>query len=157
MADSKTVSVSWGKPKISIRKIADGEEWKVFATPVEDSTQLNPTKGDKLEAPIEGGGNEAVKYKKNTNELVFDVRQVPERNDPITEVDGVVDGEYEIKIEPENTAALAAHIKRSACSVETKYTAADGIVKTYTFDVLQPEEGAQIDYGVASELFKDEE
>jgi hypothetical protein len=151
------VSISWGKPTIWVRKIADGEEWKKFATPVEDSTQINPTKGDKLEAPIEGGGNEAVKYKKNTNEVVFDVRQVPERTDPITEVDGVTEGEYELKIIPENELALAAHVKRSACSVEPKYTSADGFIKSYTFDVLQPEEGAQIDYGVASELFKDEE
>lgn len=68
MADK--ITISWGRPKIEVKKVGESE-WKVFATPVEDSTQLETTQGDKLEAKIEGGENEAVRYKSNTYQLTF--------------------------------------------------------------------------------------
>ncbi len=141
MADK--VTLSWGKPKIEVKK-SGGTEWEEFTSPVEDSTQLETTQGDKLEAKIEGGENEAVKYKSNTYQLSFQVRQAPERTDPIEDVDGVVADEYSVKITPENPNAIGITIDRAAVNVQTIYNTADGLSKTYTFDVLKPAEGNQI-------------
>ena len=95
-----TVTVSWGQPKIEVKKLGQEPDasWEVFATPVEGTTQLTTTQGDKIEAKIEGGENEAVKYKKNTYQLVFNVRQVPERTDPITDSECVVEDLYAVSV-----------------------------------------------------------
>jgi len=138
------VKISWGKPKIEVKKFGATGTRQTFATPVVDSTTLSVTKGTKLEAKIEGGTNEAVKYQANTYTLEFKVRQVDGRTDPIVEVDGIVADEYEVRVTPENINALGLQIDRAAVSVSTEYTAAEGIVKTYTFDVLQPTTGAQV-------------
>lgn len=63
--------LSWGKPTIEFGLCgADGAtptSWKPLAyVPVEGSTKLTPTKGEKKEAMVEGGENEAIKYAKNT-------------------------------------------------------------------------------------------
>ncbi len=141
MAES-TVTISWGKPKIEVKKLGtEPVEWQEFATPVESSTQLTTTQGEKMEAKIEGGENEAVKYKKNTYQLVFNVRQVPERTDPIVDSDGVVEDEYSVRVTPENAEALGILIDRSSVNVQKTFEANGGLVKVYTFDVLKPETG----------------
>lgn len=57
--------IGWGKPRIFIKDLdASSPKWEELPTPVEDSTQLTTTKGDKQEAKIEGGENEDVKYGK---------------------------------------------------------------------------------------------
>jgi hypothetical protein len=48
---------TWGKPSIYVRDLSDAtNNWKKLNTPKEDTTQLNPTKGDTTEAKEEGGG-----------------------------------------------------------------------------------------------------
>ena len=138
-----TVTVSWGQPKIEVKKLGQEPDasWEVFATPVEGTTQLTTTQGDKIEAKIEGGENEAVKYKKNTYQLVFNVRQVPERTDPIVDSDGVVTDEYAVRVTPENPEALGVQIDRTSVNVQKTYDAENGLVKVYTFDVLKPQTG----------------
>lgn len=141
----KTVTVSWGQPKIEVKKLGLEESgWKEFATPVEGTTQLTTTQGDKMEAKIEGGENEAVKYKKNTYQLVFNVRQVPERTDPIVDIDGVVADEYAVRVTPENPESLGIEIGRSSVNVQKTYDVENGIVKIYTFDVLKAEAGEAV-------------
>lgn len=150
---AKTVTVAWGQPKIEVKKTGE-TLWTAFATPVEGTTTLECTQGDKLEAKIEGGENEAVKYKANTYTLTFEVRQVPERTDPIEETDGIVADEYAVRITPENEAATACLIERAAVNVQTKFDSENGLVKTYTFDVLKPETGAQVKLDTINELKK---
>ena len=145
MAD--TITIGWGKPKIEVKKAGEST-WEEFATPVEDTTQLETTQGDKLEATVEGGENEAVKYKANTYQLTFNVRQAPERTDPIADVDGVVADEYAVRVTPENATAIGITIDRAAVNVQTTFSSADGLVKVYTFDVLKPTTGNQIKLGV---------
>ena len=70
--------LSWGKCKIWIGKLGDSDtppsSWTEVPTPVENSTVLTGTKGDKTEAKVEGGEVEAVKYGKNTYTLTFNIR-----------------------------------------------------------------------------------
>ena len=47
--------LAWGKPRIFVKKLGVGGSWIELPTPVEGSTQLSTTKGDKNEAKIEGG------------------------------------------------------------------------------------------------------
>ena len=45
--------LSWGKPTIYIKDLdTEGAKWTKIPTPVKDSTELTPTKGDKKEAPL---------------------------------------------------------------------------------------------------------
>ena len=147
MADT-TVTSSWGRPLIEVKKLGQSPEaeWEAFATPVDGTTQLSSEQGEKMEAAIEGGGNEAVKYKKNTYQLTFDVRQVPERTDPIESVDGVVADEYSVRITPENPDALGVLIDRAAVNVQKSFTTSDGLISTYTFEVLEPASGEAVKF-----------
>ena len=62
--------IGWGKPRIFVKDLdASSPKWEELPTPVEDSTQLTTTKGDKQEAKIEGGENEDVKYGKTPMSL----------------------------------------------------------------------------------------
>lgn len=150
MAD--TVTVGWGAPKIGLKKAGE-TEIKFFATPVEGTTTLEASQGDKMEAKIEGGTNEAVKYKANTYTFTFDVRQVPERTDPVEGLDGVVEGEYMVIIYPENDSAIHAVLKRTVINIQEKFDAENGLVRTYTFDVLKPSDGsAQVVLGSKTEV-----
>ena len=143
MATQK-VTPSWGKCDVYVKNLTTNT-WAKFATPVQDSTQFTTNQGESVPAPIEGGTNEAVRYNANTYQLTFDIRQVPERTDPIVDVDGVVLEEYSVMIIPENPAAKGVLVHRAAVNVQTNFNASDGITKTYTFDTLKPVSGPQVE------------
>lgn len=146
---AETNTIGWGRPTIKIRKVGETTEYKDFPTPVDGTTQLTTTQGDKLEAKIEGGENEAVKYKSNTYELTFDVRLAPEKEEALKEiksVDGVVKDEYSIIVIPENSKAYGVIIKRSAVNVQTSFDSTDGAKNTYTFSALKPSDGETMEY-----------
>ena len=148
--------ISWGVPTIKAAKLdangavatGDGAKSVTFPTPVDGSTQLSTEKGDKMEALVEGGEPEAIKYKRGKYTLEFQVRfgagRKPE--DLIDGVDGVVQGEWQLELEAEDKAQGAPGFKfaKSACSFEDSYTSEDGIIRTYTFESLKPATGGQI-------------
>lgn len=141
--------LSWGKPTIEFGKCgANGAAptaWtKLTCDPVEGSTKLTPTKGEKKEAKVEGGENEAVKYGKNTYAFEFEIRAAKGRENPIPDVDGVVEGEYAFRLTPEDATCEGIKIDRSVVSVEETYDTAEGKKWKYTVDVLKPATGAQV-------------
>lgn len=148
MAD--TITLAWGAPLIEALALSGtNNTWKKFPTPAEGTTTLNVTQGEKIEAKIEGGTNEAVKYKANTYQLVFNIRQANDRtvmDDFIKDNDGVVNGEYAIRITPENSSAVHALIRRASVNVQLSYTPDEGWVKIYTFDALKPTDKADGTY-----------
>lgn len=147
---------SWGKPRIVVKKKGDtSSKYIEFPTPVEDTTELSTTKGDKKEAKIEGGENEAVKYLKNTYALAAQIRIGLEdgktvRQKPLADSDGVIEGEYELWLQPENAAALGMHMEGCTISVEDTYTAADGIILIYTFDAIKVDGHDQVEWGTTT-------
>lgn len=149
-----SVTLSWGKCTVSVKSLTDSDaSWEDFATPVEDSTTLETEEGDKLEAKIEGGENEAVKYKKSTYTLEYEVRQAPEREDPITGENGVVAGEWSVLVVPEEEGALSVYMPRAVCSIQKSYTAEEGIKHTYRFDALVPDDGSEsVQFPTTSEV-----
>lgn len=69
--------VSWGKPKIEYAEISAAGvigQYHQFDTPVEDSTELTTSEGEKKEAKEEGGG--VVDTYRKKKQLFFGFRVV---------------------------------------------------------------------------------
>lgn len=142
--------IGWGKPKI-VAKALGGDAYILFPTGVEGTTQLTTTKGDKKEAKIEGGENEDVRYGKNTYALTVEIRDVKDRPQPIKDSDGLVDGEYEVWLQPEDATLNGIYITKAVVSVEDKWDAENGTTWVYTFDALKPADGTdQVKRGVVT-------
>lgn len=141
--------IGWGKPRIFIKDLdASAPKWEELPTPVEDSTQLETTKGDKQEAKIEGGENEDVKYGKNTYALTLNIRSAKGRKRPISDNDGVVAHNYAIALQPEDKDVQGFCMEKTTVSVEDSFSTADGGVWAYTFDALKPDaDKKQIQWG----------
>ena len=141
--------IGWGKPRIFIKRI-DGSDstWKEVPTPVQDSTSLETTKGDKLEEMLEGGMNEDVLYMASAYALSYQVRDAKDKTMPFTDNDGVVDGEWQCAVQPQDPLVPGVMIHRSIVSAETRYTAQEGFSKVYTHESLRPDTGNQISTGV---------
>lgn len=142
--------IGWGRPKLEIGllpasgSMADIQTWISLPTPVEGTCTLNTTKGDKKEAKVEGGGYEDIKYNKNTYALELELFAKKGRTKPISDVDGVVEGLYAVRLQPEDATVQGIIIPKCAVSVEDTWSAEDGGKWKYTFDVLEPETGNQI-------------
>lgn len=144
--------LSWGKPNIYVKDLDEtGAEVRKLFTPVEDSTSLETSEGDKNEAKIEGGAIEDVMYKKSTFSLSCEIRMLKGRNKPFDDKDGLVAHNYEVWIQPaENVGGYGIHIPKAAVSVTTTYTSADGIKQTIKFDALENDTTTQLEVGVIS-------
>lgn len=143
--------IGWGRPTIVISKLDNKGEpttWSEVPTPAEDSTSLTTTKGDKTEAKLEGGANEDVKYGRNTYALAYQIRVAKGKTMPFVALDGVVDGEYAVAVQPEDPSVPGIMIKKSVVSAEDTYSSAEGGAIVYTHDALQPNEGSQVEWGV---------
>lgn len=151
------MDLAWGKCTIFTAKLVNGSPstWKKWYTPVENSTQLNPTKGDKKEAKIEGGENEAVKYARNTYQLVFNIRSGNEDGTPrekiVEDDDGVIEGEYALKLQPENAEVPGFTIDRCVLSESDNFSTEEGGRWDYTADALRPSTGKTIKWGVITD------
>lgn len=140
--------ISWGKCSVYVKDLEEtGAKWKKLPTPIEDSTELSTEKGDKLEALIEGGEAEDVKYKSNKYALAYGIRRMKERVMPFTDVDGVIAHRHAVAVVPEDANAPGCLIDNSIVSCEDVYNAADGASVTYTHDVLKPESGNAVKWG----------
>ena len=68
-------NIGWGKAGIYLCDLdVENSEWIQAPTPVENSTNLTPTKGSKQEAKLEGGENEDVRYGANNYALAYQIR-----------------------------------------------------------------------------------
>lgn len=142
---------SWGKPSIFLKDLeAADAKWFKIPTPAEDTTTLEGTKGDKLEANIEGGEPEDVKYNKNKYVFNYSIRALEGREMPVQHDEGVVLHQYAVALQPENPASLGFMIDKSAISVLDGYTPDGGVVWQYSHDVLVPDSGKKVKWGVIS-------
>lgn len=145
--------LSWGKPRLVIGKLDDNDavtEFIELPTPVENSTQLTTAKGDKKEAKVEGGENEDVKYGKNTYALATSIRAAKNRQRPLSDVDGVIAGNYVVFLQPEDPDAQGFVIDKSVASVEDSFTTEDGGIWAYGFDALKAKTEGQVKWGKVS-------
>lgn len=143
--------LSWGLPRIIIRKVGT-EKFIELYHPAEGTTELTTSKGDKTEAKIEGGENEAVRYGKSTYLLATTLRLGTNdgvvRPKIVEDKDGIIEGEYEVWLQPEDKTAPGLHFFKSTMSVEDTWTAADGGQWVYNFDALSDGEHKQCETGI---------
>lgn len=146
--------ISWGKPIIKIGLLGASDAapstWIDIPTPVQGSTILTTTKGQKAEAPLEGGGFEDVRYNKNTYALAFELYAKKGREKPVADVDGIVAGSYALKLQPEDPTVEGIVIAKGVLSVEDTWDASIGGKWKYTLDVLTPSTGNQVEWEVVT-------
>ena len=141
-------NLSWGKPRIFVKDLDDqSPSWKELNTPVQDSTELQTTKGDKMEAPIEGGENEDVKYKDSQFAVVYNIRKYKGRAVPIHNKNGVVSHHYAFALMPEDATNVGFYIERTAVTVDDTFTANDGAVWAIQHDAIAATSGNTVKWG----------
>lgn len=136
--------LSWGKPKLEYTTSTlgvPGSTWTAFPTPKEGTTQLITTKGDKIEVKEEGGGIVDAKYNRNSYELVFELFVKKGDTRPISDDDGIISGDYAVRLTPEDEATEGFIIDSATLSVEESWTAADGKLLKYTVSAKKPATG----------------
>lgn len=144
-------NIPWGKPRIFVKDVdASNANAYELATPVEDSTQLSVTKGDKLEAKIEGGENEDVKYKRSTYAVAYNIRKAKHRKAPFPARDGVVNHHYAIMLQPEDPTTEGFYIESTTVSVDDTFTAADGAIWQVQMDAVAAQTGDTVKWGTVS-------
>lgn len=131
---------TWGKCSIFIQPVGlEKNEWDKLDTPKEDSTQVNPTKGDTQTATEEGGGTVDRKTKKSTYELVYQLFIKKNVAQPYQTIDGVVEGNYRVAVQPEDAENPGVYMGNTTVGAEEAYTTADGALITYTHSALIPD------------------
>lgn len=141
--------LGWGKCRLFTKDLdTPSAKWKEWPTPVENSTVLETTKGDKREAKIEGGENEDVRYSKSTYALNTNLRAAKGRNKPIADSDGIISHNYAVAVQPEDPEAVGIMIDKSKPSVADTFSTEEGAIWEYAFDALKPDEGDQVKLGV---------
>ena len=147
-------AIGWGKCNILVKDLdVASSKWTKLPTPKENTTKLNPTKGDKKEAPIEGGENESVRYSANKYAVEYVLRRLQGRKKPFVDVNGVVSHHYSIFIQPENIAVPGPKIDNTVVSLSDEYSTEEGGLLAYTHDALKPDSGNIVKWGtIAKDL-----
>ena len=169
-------TISWGKPQIFIgpttatiaTSASSGtNDWYLLSTPVEDSTNLTGTQGDKTEATIEGGEAEATKYNAATFELTMNVRMALDGTtyrylpNPLYESvsnsgvrsDGYTASSVSVVLIPEEPSAPGFYCPDCSVSIMETYTAADGAMWEIT---LAPNASSTVKAVQFGQYFADE-
>ena len=121
--------LSWGRPLIEIALLGENEtpgEWKSLGTPKQDSSQLSTEAGNKTEAIEEGGGVVDVRYDKSKYSFVCQLFSKKGETKPIEDVDGIVPGNYAVRLTPEDPTTPGWIMDKASVSVVDTWSAADG-------------------------------
>lgn len=136
--------LSWGKPRIqkcaSVAGVPDGN-WVDLDTPKQDTTKLTTTAGQEVTANEEGGDVVDVRAGKNTYSLEFDqfVKKGVARD--FDDEDGLVAGEFAIRLIPEDEATEGLLIERATIRVEENYSATEGKIRHVVVKAIKPAAG----------------
>ena len=136
--------LSWGKPRIqkcaSVAGIPDGN-WVDLDTPKQDTTKLTTTAGQEVTANEEGGDVVDVRAGKNTYSLEIDqfVKKGVARD--FDDEDGLVAGEFAIRLIPEDEATEGLLIERATIRVEENYSATEGKIRHVVVKAIKPAAG----------------
>jgi hypothetical protein len=145
--------ISWGKPTVEVAPITGSTigTYVSLPTPVQDSTQLTTEKGEKLEAPLEGGELADVRYDKNKYTLELELYRTKGATKPIADDDGIIATEYAVRLTPEDATNAGFVMQRSSVSCEDTWDAKIGYKWKYTFEALKPASGKLLEPYTAPE------
>lgn len=136
--------LGWGKPTIEYVKSENGtpgSEWSEFPEIVENTTQLETTEGQLIEAPEEGGDIVDSRRAKNKYKLSFELYVKKGDTKPIEDEDGVIVDNYAVRVTPEDPQCEGFVIDKANVSIVETFTSADGKRWRYTFDAIKPASG----------------
>jgi hypothetical protein len=139
--------IKWGKYTLEIAPLTGSTigAFQAIQTPVDGSFALNVEEGDKKEAFIEGGERIDVKKSANKYSFEFEVYIGAGLPKPIQDNDGIITGEYAIRLIPEDASLEGFLMKRASVSVTESFTSADGHKAKYTFESLKPASGKMLE------------
>lgn len=139
--------LSWGKPKVEYTPSTGGEAgsgatWKEMPEIVEGTATLETTEGELIEALQEGGA--VVDSRRKASKYKFSFELFVKKGDtkPIEDVDGIIAGNYSVRVTPEDPECDGFIFDNSNVSVVETWNAADGKRWKYTFDAIKPKTGA---------------
>ena len=137
--------LSWGKPTVEIAVSVDkapGTEFTALPTIKEGTAILTPTKGTMVEATGEGGERVDVRYGPSMYTFVCEIFvKKGDETRPFTAVDGIIEGDYSVRLTPEDVTQEGFIIDCSRVTVDEKWTSADGKTLEYTFEGIKPATG----------------
>ncbi len=144
MAENTSIVLAWGECDAYVKKAGD-TTYKKEPKPVDQSTTVEPSEGEKLEAKTEGGKLEAAMQLANSYLAKYQLRVAESKNSNITHINGVVDSEFSLAIVPKNRAAMGVVIDRSSVSVlDSTFNSKEGIVDEFHFTALEPADGSKM-------------
>lgn len=150
------MELSWGKPTAFEKSTSSngvaGTDWSSLPIPKEDSLTLTATEGDEVTATEEGGDIVDVRHKKTTYVLEWDEFVRKGDTPSFEDNDGVVEGEFALRITPEDANNEGILIDRSTIVRTDSYTTADGILRHYKANVLKPASGKSVKPYLANSL-----
>ena len=100
-----------------------------------------------MEAPIEGGELEDVKYKRSTYVLAYNIRKAKGRKAPFPAVDGLVDDHYGVLLMPEDDTCEGFLIESSTVGVDDTFNASDGAIWQIQHDAVKAATGDTVKWG----------
>lgn len=139
----------WGKCSIYTSLLGpsgDPTVWHKWTEPAENSTKVASSKGEKRELKVEGGETEAVRYGANSYTAEAEFRIGNDTSLPIEHNDGVVNGEFAMRIVGDNPAARGVRIDRCVLSIEESADMQEGMKVKLVADVLKPKAGNSVKY-----------
>lgn len=138
--------LAWGKCTVYVKKnVTSSTTFNKEPEIVENSTNLEPTQGKTLEAPVEGGALQAFKQLENRYLLKYQLRVASGVKSNIEHSNGVVADNYSVAIVPENEAAYGVLIENASVSVlDNQFNSEAGIVDEFQFTPLLPDDGSKI-------------
>ncbi len=139
--------LSWGKPQVEYALLdASGRpgQYKAFPEIVQGTATLEAVEGDLLEAKQEGG--ERVDARRSASSYTFKLSLFAKKNStkPIEDTNGIVAGNYAIRLTAEDPAAIGFFMARASVSAGESWTAEQGTYWNYTFEGLAPVGGGRI-------------
>lgn len=137
--------LSWGKPTVEFTTSTlgvPGTTWTPMPEIVEGTATLETTEGELIEATQEGGA--VVDSRRKASKYKFSVELFVKKSDkkPIEDVDGIIAGNYAVRVTPEDPECEGFKFDNSNVSVVETWNAADGKRWKYTFDAIKPASGA---------------
>lgn len=139
--------LSWGKPRIqkctSLAGVPDGN-WVDLDIPRENTTKLTAQAGQETTANEEGGETIDIRAGKTTYTLEFDLFVKKGVARAFEDVDGLVPGEYAIRLIPEDESAEGFVIDRATIRIEESFSTVDGKILHVVIKALKPRGGKTI-------------
>ena len=137
--------LSWGKPKIEYGTSSSGAVASSFTEMtldvVKDSAELTVNEGDTQEAKDEGGNLVDARQGANTYVFAFEVYVKKGDTLPISDNDGIVTGEYSVRLSGEDSATPGFLMPVCRVSAQTTWKSDIGKKVKYTFRGVKPASG----------------